>query len=659
MAHIALYRKWRPTVFEDIVGQGHITKTLKKQIMTNRVGHAYLFCGTRGTGKTTCAKVFSRAVNCLNPKDGSPCNECEICKGIAEGSILDVTELDAASNRRIDDIREIINDVAYTAAAASYSVYIIDEVHMLTQEAFNALLKTLEEPPEHVIFILATTDPQRVPQTILSRCQRFDFKRISTNDIIVRLREVAYGDGFNITDDAYRLIARLGDGSMRDALSVLERVVSACGEVVRAEDITSVLGISTLESVFQMADAIAQSNSREIVAVIDKLMDEGKDLNTFIDALLKHMRDLMMCTISEDSSSLLDYSDEDLIKLKAQSKKLTFERITRGASILSKAKADAKWVKSPRIIYELALIKLARPETDNAPEALMDRLMRLEGEKSTQRDEELYKRVNDIEDKIKNGLVVSASEKKEDTPPPKKKVNQRLYKSIPQEELNGDNPLVQLAKKWDSISASIAKKAGYMTVAIVNRPITIDRDGIVMLFKRSEDFAISMLNNNKGKLEKLFAEISGTNYALKYIFDDEAGDNIIDIWSLRPSANGEKANSVSNIAKAEDKRERAGAAPKSEPVPTESDTVAEYIYEAPPYTDDDIPPDNDNSAQYDDPIDELVANFGELIEITDGTEFVDYRKEEDSFEQEDLFESPEDNDKEEFLERGEIKDESD
>lgn len=656
MAHLALYRKWRPTVFEDIVGQGHITKTLKNQIMTNRIGHAYLFCGTRGTGKTTCAKVFSRAVNCLHPKDGSPCNECEICKGISDGSILDVTELDAASNRRIDDIREIINDVAYVAAAASYSVYIIDEVHMLTTEAFNALLKTLEEPPEHVIFILATTDPQKVPQTILSRCQRFDFKRISISDITLRLKEVAYGDGFKITDDAYRLIARLGDGSMRDALSVLERVSSACGDTITAEDITSVLGISAQENVFRMTDAVIGSNPQGIVSVIDSLMSEGKDLNTFIDTLLQHFRDLMMCSISEDSASLLDYSSEDLVKLKAQSQKLTFERLTRAASILSRAKADAKWVRSPRIIYELALIKLARPETDSSPEALMDRLSQIESLKQSGRDEELYTRINNIEEKIKNGLIAAPAEKKEEPPPKKEKVSRRVYKPIPPSELNGDNPLVQLAKKWDSISAAMSKKAGYLTVALANRPITIDSDGIIMLFKRAESFAIKMLDNNKAKLDTLFERISGTDYALKYVYDDEVGDNLIDFWSLKPSA--AKAP-IQDVGMQQPKKNPATASPK--PTKTvineQPPNNAPFQNDAPPPSDFDAPPPSDEAdyPSYDDPLDELNANFGDLIELTDGTEFVNYNKEDDHFEQEDLLGTSSD-EHEEFLDIRELDD---
>ncbi len=619
MAHLALYRKWRPDVFEDIVGQEHITKTLKNQILTNRVGHAYLFCGTRGTGKTTCAKVFSRAVNCRSPKNGSPCNECEICKGIADGSILDVTELDAASNRRIDDIREIINDVSYVAAEAKYSVYIIDEVHMLTTEAFNALLKTLEEPPEHVIFILATTDPQKVPQTILSRCQRFDFKRISINDITVRLKEVAYGDGFNITEDAYRLIASLGDGSMRDSLSVLERVASACGDTITSDDIIEVLGISTRDSVFNMTDAITHNDPEGIVSVIDSLINEGKDLNSFIDSLMQYFRDLMMYSVSNGATSLLDYSSEDIVKLKAQSSRLTFEKITRATSILSSAKADAKWVKSPRIIYELALIKLARPEVDTSPEALLDRLADIENRVHATRDEELYSRVAGIEEKIKNGLVAAAPAVKEETPPPQKKVAKRIYNPIPANELNGDNPIVALAKRWDSICSAIIKKAGYFAI-IQNRPITVDRDGIILLFNRDESTTLDILSNNKDRLDKIFTQISGSDCAIKFVYEDELGDNLIDIWTLKPSASPVSASTIND---------------------DEEDDSDEAFFE-------DIPiPDPGSS----DPLDELNLNFKELIEVTDGTEFIDYSPDDDTFNQATL---SSDDEPEEFLDDNEL-----
>jgi len=605
MEHLALYRKWRPTVFEDIIGQSHITKTLKNQIVQGRVGHAYLFCGTRGTGKTTCAKVFSRAVNCLSPKNGSPCNECEICKGILDGSILDVTELDAASNNGVENIRDLISDTAYVAAEAKYSIYIIDEVHMLSNAAFNALLKTLEEPPERVIFILATTDPQKVPQTILSRCQRFDFKRISVSDIELRLKEVAHGDGINVTEDGLRLIARLGDGSMRDALSVLERVASEGAQTISAKTINEVLGISARDSVVKMADALISGDASGIISVIDALMRDGKDLHTFIDSLLSYLRDMMICSLSPDSASLLDYGDEDIVKLKGQSRRMPFERITRAANILSGARADAKWVRSPRIIYELALIKVARPQTDDSPDALLDRLAQVEkGGVSAARDEELYERINNIEEKIKNGLIAKEPPKEEEKPK-EKKISKRIYDPIPEEELNGDNPIIMLAKRWDSVSAAIVKRAGYFVAALANRPITVDRDGIVMLFDRRERFAVNMLGNNRDKLEKIFAQVTGTDYAIKFVYRDEVEDAIVDIWSLRPSS-----------AKQSD--DEGG---------------------------------EDTPSEYDDPLDELSANFGELIESTDGTEFMDYDSSKDSFEQEDVFES----DKEEFLEGDERK----
>ncbi|MBQ9598937.1 MAG: DNA polymerase III subunit gamma/tau, partial [Clostridia bacterium] len=325
MAHQAIYRRWRPMVFEDIIGQGHITKTLKNQIIGGKVGHAYLFCGTRGTGKTTCAKVLSRAVNCLNPKDGSPCNECEICKGIIDGSIMDVKEIDAASNNGVDNIREIRDDVQYVSANTKYTVYIIDEVHMLSTGAFNALLKTLEEPPEHVIFILATTEAHKVPETIRSRCQRFDFRRIKPSDIIVRMKEIAHGDGLNITEDAYKMLGRLADGSMRDGLSILERVVSAEGNEVTAESITNVLGISTADSTFKITDAVLKGDAAGIVSVIDDVLSEGKDLKVFMDSLIKCFRDMMLCKVTDKTEAVLDLDPTDMIKLKSLAEKMTFE----------------------------------------------------------------------------------------------------------------------------------------------------------------------------------------------------------------------------------------------------------------------------------------------------------------------------------------------
>ena len=377
MAHQAIYRKWRPMVFEDIVGQGHITQTLKNQILNDKIGHAYLFCGTRGTGKTTCAKVLSRAVNCLNPHEVLATN-VKYAKVFWTAVFWTLKKLTRRQTTVSTIFREIRDDVRYVSTNAKYTVYIIDEVHMLSTGAFNALLKTLEEPPEHVIFILATTEAHKVPQTILSRCQRFDFKRIKPSDIILRMKEIAHGDKLNISEDAYELLGRLADGSMRDGLSILERVVSACGNSITAENITATLGISTAESIFQITDAIEKGDVNKIISVIDSVMSDGKDLRVFIDSLIKNFRDMLICKITEDSSAMLDYNAEDMVKLKALSDKMSFEKISHATSVLSDAQADTKWMKSPRIVYELALIKLARPEYDDSPSAVMDRLASLE-----------------------------------------------------------------------------------------------------------------------------------------------------------------------------------------------------------------------------------------------------------------------------------------
>lgn len=607
MAHQAIYRKWRPMVFEDIVGQSHITKTLKNQIITGKIGHAYLFCGTRGTGKTTCAKVLSRAVNCLDNHDGSPCNKCEICRGIINGSILDVNEIDAASNRKIDDIREIISDVKYVASAAKYTIYIIDEVHMLTTEAFNALLKTLEEPPEHVIFILATTEPQKVPQTILSRCQRFDFKRIRIEDIILRMREIAYGDGLNITDGAYRMIARLGDGSMRDALSVLERVVSSCGTNITEKDITETLGLSTQENVFGMIDAVIRNSPEDILNIIDNILSDGRDLNTFADAIIKQLRDLMICKVSGDPERMLDYSSEDMIKLKSQCDKLSFEKITNGISLLSSVKSDAKWVKSPRVIYELAFIRFARPETDSTPEALMDRLRTLESNMTpVSSDPNLTARLEAIEEKLKNGIQVKSSENNTNSKKEQKKtISARLYNPIPEEQLNSANPIVAIAKKWDKLANTICSQAGHLRAFLVNRPVTIDADGLILLFKREEEFSKNLSHQYKNDLSRLFKKISGSNYEIKSAYEDELEGHIIDYWNLNAPDGVENAES-----------------------------------------------DNEESS---DPLESISEKFSDIVEMSDDSDFIGYQSENDDFEQSEF----EDRDSEEFLEENELSDDED
>lgn len=519
------------------------------------------------------------------------------------GSILDVNEIDAASNRKIDDVREIISDVKYVASTAKYTIYIIDEVHMLTTEAFNALLKTLEEPPEHVIFILATTEPQKVPQTILSRCQRFDFRRIRVDDIITRIREIAYGDGLTITDGAYKMLARLGDGSMRDALSVLERVVSACGTSISEDDIIETLGISAQENVFGILDAVLRNSPDDILKIIDDVLSSGRDLNTFADSVIKYVRDLLVCKVSSNPENILDYSSEDMVKLKAQCEKLTFEKINNAVSVLSSARADAKWVKTPRVIYELAFIRLAQPELDSTPEALMDKLRTMQTPQIPAVGGDISARLDAIEEKLKNGVLPQSAAIEEKPAQKKTEVSIKLFNPIPPSELNSANPVVVLAKKWDKLAASICSGAQYLKGFLTNRPVTIDADGLILLFKREEEFSKSLAIKYKDSLTKMFRKLSGSEFIIKVAFEDELEGRMIDFWSL-PAPEGAVADASAD------------------------ENVSE------------------------DPLDALTAKFGDIVEMSDDSEFLTHTSEEDNFSQS----SFEENDREEFFEDGELAD---
>lgn len=311
MSYTALYRKFRPLKFEDMVGQEHITKTLKNQIMAGRVGHAYLMSGGRGTGKTTSAKILARAVNCLNPQNGEPCNECEICKEILDGSLTDVVEMDAASNNSVEDIRAIRDEVNFLPTKAKYRVYIIDEVHMLSVGAFNALLKTLEEPPEHVKFILATTEPQKLPATILSRCQRFDYKKIKDEDVIKRLKIICAESNIQITDDALKTIAVLSEGAMRDAISILERCSQESSEEITIELVKDLVGLPSLEAIHKLTKAMLENDETLALQAIDNVVDDGKDLYNFLWEVIKYCKDIL---VYKTTKKLELYSQEELAR---------------------------------------------------------------------------------------------------------------------------------------------------------------------------------------------------------------------------------------------------------------------------------------------------------------------------------------------------------
>lgn len=364
MGYTALYRKFRPLNFFEMVGQEHITKTLKNQIIANRVGHAYLFNGNRGTGKTSAAKILARAINCLNPKDGEPCNECEICKESINGSLTDIVEMDAASNNSVEDIRSIREEVNFLPTKAKYRVYIIDEVHMLSTGAFNALLKTLEEPPEHVKFILATTEPQKLPATILSRCQRFDFKRIPNEDIIKRLEIVCKESNIEITKEALNVIAVLSEGAMRDALSILERCIQDGVNKIDEEKIKDLVGIPKLTFVNSITQAIIEYDIDKALGNIDKVLEEGKDISNLLWEIIKYIKDIL---IYKSKGKLELYSEEEIDKIKQLSEKVSKERLINLVYQLSEIENNIKWSTQKTIMFQAGIIKLCNKQNvDNA-----------------------------------------------------------------------------------------------------------------------------------------------------------------------------------------------------------------------------------------------------------------------------------------------------
>ncbi|MCI8482310.1 MAG: DNA polymerase III subunit gamma/tau [Clostridia bacterium] len=377
MEYTALYRKYRPQTFSEMVGQDHITKTLKNQIMAGRLGHAYLFNGGRGTGKTSAAKILARAVNCLNPKDGEPCNECKICKAMLEGSLTDVVEMDAASNNSVEDIRAIRDEVNFLPTLAKYRVYIIDEVHMLSTGAFNALLKTLEEPPAHVKFILATTEPQKLPATILSRCQRFDFKRLSDADLVKRLTIVCEKSQINITKEALNIIAVLAEGAARDALSILERCSQQEDEKIDANMVKELVGIPNITFVNKIVENILEYQPQEALKTLEEILADGKDLTNLLWEIIKYIKDIL---VYKTSQNLGLYNKEELSQIAKISETISKERLIQLIYELSEIENRIKWSTQKEIMLQAGIIKLSTKVNYDGIEELKNKLQQLENE---------------------------------------------------------------------------------------------------------------------------------------------------------------------------------------------------------------------------------------------------------------------------------------
>lgn len=379
MSYTALYRKWRPTSFEEVRGQDHIVKTLKNQINSGRIGHAYLFCGTRGTGKTSIAKIFARAVNCEHPVDGSPCGECSMCRQIAEGASLNVVEIDAASNNGVENIRDIREQVQYPPTDGRYRVYIIDEVHMLSIGAFNALLKTLEEPPSYVIFILATTEVHKIPITILSRCQRYDFKRISIDTIAGRLAELTQAEQIDVDDRALRYVARAADGSMRDALSLLDQCVAFhFGEKLTYDNVLEVLGAVDNRVFSKLFQAVLASDTKACIREIEEMIIQGRDLSQLVNDFVWYMRNLLIAKTTDEPGDMLDMSEENLAVLKEEAAGVDTEMLMRYIRIFSELSGQLRYASQKRILVEIAFIKLTTPSMEQNLDSILQRITLLE-----------------------------------------------------------------------------------------------------------------------------------------------------------------------------------------------------------------------------------------------------------------------------------------
>lgn len=379
MSYTALYRKFRPISFDDVKGQEHIVQTLTNQINANRIGHAYLFCGTRGTGKTTVAKIFARAVNCEHPIDGSPCNECDTCKAINNGSAMNVIEIDAASNNGVDNIRQIRDEIQYSPSNGKYTVYIIDEVHMLSIGAFNALLKTLEEPPAYVLFILATTEPHKIPITILSRCQRYDFKRISIDTIAARLSDLMVKEGIEVEDKAIRYVAKAADGSMRDALSLLDQCIAFyLGQKLTYDNVLEVLGAVDNEVFSRLTRSVINGDVVTSIHILDEMVMQGRELGQFVNDFIWYLRNLMLVKTSENAMDVIDASADRIAALKEEAQMVDTDIIMRYIRVLSELAGQIKYSSQKRVLIEIAFIKLNKPAMEKDMGSLNNRIALLE-----------------------------------------------------------------------------------------------------------------------------------------------------------------------------------------------------------------------------------------------------------------------------------------
>lgn len=508
--HKALYRVYRPKTFGDVVGQEHIVKTLKNQIKNNNIGHAYLFSGTRGTGKTSTAKIFARAVNCLNPINEEPCNECEICIDTLNDNIMDIVEIDAASNNSVDDIRELRESVKYTPSKAKYKVYIIDEVHMLSQGAFNALLKTLEEPPSYVIFILATTEPHKIPATILSRCQRFDFKRVSSKDIASRMSYICKKENIEAEEKALSLIARNSQGALRDALSILDQCISFGNEKIEYNDVIELLGTVNIDELFELSQSIIDENTKKSLEILNEFIIWGKDIRNLINDLIDHFRNLMVCKVSKDLDEIISLPEESIERLKEQSQNVNINDLIRILNILSETQDSMKSSSNTRILAEVTIMKIAQPMFDESKEALI-------------------KRIENLEEKIESGNIKVSTVQIEQSKDVKSQIIEdnkveENKEDVAYEEVKSED--VRLVESsWKKITQKIKDDRKLSVAALLKEVNTFNvKDNILyLIFSDNFSFARSRLNSKETieYIESIIREVLNRSFNIQIYLKSE------------------------------------------------------------------------------------------------------------------------------------------
>lgn len=514
MAYMALYRKWRPSIFEDVKGQEHIVTTLKNQLMAQRIGHAYLFCGTRGTGKTTIAKLFAKAVNCENPIEGSPCNECPTCQAINRQNSMNVIEIDAASNNGVDNIREIKEQVQYSPTEGKYKVYIIDEVHMLSMGAFNALLKTLEEPPSYVIFILATTEVHKIPVTILSRCQRYDFKRITVDTISSRLLELMRKEQIEVEEKAIRYIAKAADGSMRDALSLLDQCIAFyLGKKLTYDNVLEVLGATDTTVFAQLFLAIEEKNVERILNIIEDTIMSGKELTQFVTDFLWYLRNLLLIKIQPEAEDILDMSTDTIQVLRQQAQMAKVDTLMRYIRIVSELCNSVKNAAQKRVVLEVGFIKLCTPQMEQDTQSLLER-------------------VRQLEKMVEEGTFVVQQAPAQDTKADTAQTKTEEKRSI--EEVKKEFPdanwedIQQLIDHWAQIKSKLlypVRKRLEMARPVVGQ----DGNYLMLVFQQDEDSSMSKAyfdrEPHRKELADSIAQMTGKKVQIETLIEQGASAN--------------------------------------------------------------------------------------------------------------------------------------